>query len=920
MNNLRALHVEGQAVLGKPGLEVRVHERHAMPAEAVRTAGAPIIVRVAGLPASAVFALRGDRVMAAVARLDELDARMAALREETAARIFAILSETDPEDRRLLLKLKRDCFNGRSLRSHRKDGRWAALRGWLGGDLGDRLATTDDELAAARAQFRTHYFEDRDRAREHLRGMTRNADLIRGITLASPRLAEYLDRLHACDVSQYQRREHKVAHSLLRYVTRTAVKLSPYSTLTKVAIGVVGTGDADGVAVRFLEGERRERSLVRAKSYLLDQCCRLLFHHPAVRAQLVVCLNDTVEEIGDAQYRFLRPVVLEPDPDTGELRHTQPSIVQVRLRGPLIDWLRAALATPSMTHAAACQAAASHFEAAPDAIEGTVGKLLSIGFLRLIPPWPSYEPYLEPRLLRFLRGIDAGGGLDEVIAALAQLVAIEEEFARTPDPLRAVRELDRTASLLFARIKAVTRPDAELGFTKAEQSYYEDVLVHATDRAPLREVVHLERATAEELSSTSDLLWSLSYLYEPEHELRHALYHFMRERWPDRERVPFLELFAAIQPLWESYLTYLAVPADRARPFDPFALEAVAALSRLRHELYDAFHALHVADDRGLRVPVEALRAVVARIPERYRPAASVCLFVQPADAAGQSWVVNRFFESTGRFSSRYTPALEPDTRAAYVDHLERRGRLTIDGDDVELLDMLFTRSNTVNLHWPQTPKVLELPGEHADLAEDRRCRLRDLSVTIDRERRQCALRDGRGQRYLPCFLSPLQQEFLPSLLKMLSVFGVMPRGGLQIARTPEVHDGVMAFPRLSLGRLIILRQRWVIPLDRLPVRGHLEDDDFLAVQRWRRLHGIPTQCYLIEAVTAEFAKRAVHKPQYIDFRSPELVMLLLASLATAKEPITLEEAVPVPDEFPCDGAGVRRGVELIIESLALVR
>jgi hypothetical protein len=889
-----------------------------MRAEGARAGGIPVIVRVSGLPAHVVVALRGDRAMAAVARLDELDAQMAALREETAARIFTILPETDPENRRHLLNLKRDCFNGRSLRNHRHAARWASLRASLGDDLGDRLAATEDELIAAREQFRAHYVADRDRAREHLRALTRHAELIRGVTLASPALADYLGRLHARDVNQYQRREHKVAHSLLRYVTRAAVKLSPYSTLTKVGLGVLGGDDGDGVAVRFLDGERCERSLLRVKSYLLDQCCRLLFLNPAVRDQLVVCLNDTVEEIGDAHYRFLRPMVLEADPKTGELRHALPSIVQVRLRGALIDWLRESLASPCMTHAAARQAAVEHFEAERDEIEATLVKLLSIGFLRLIPPWPSYEPHLEPRLLRFLRSIDARGGLDEVIATLAHLVAIEDGFSRAADPLRTVRELDRTVSLLFERIKAATRPDSELRFEKEEQNYYEDVVVYARDRAPTREVLHMDRATADELSHTSELLWRLGYLYEPEHEFRHALYHFMRERWPERDRVPFLEMFAAIQPLWEKYLAHLAVPANRGQLFDPFSLDAVAALGRLREDVYRAFHALHVEDDHRLRIPIDELRALAARIPERYRSPVSACLFVQPADAEGQSWVVNRFFESTGRYSSRYTAVLPLDMRAVVVDHLERRGRLTVDGEDTELLDMLFTRSNTVNLHWPQTPKVLELPGEHADLGDARCRRLRDLHVAIDHERRHCVLRDGRGQRYIPCFLSPQQPEFLPSLLKMLNVFSVMARWGLQIARTPHVHDGVMAYPRLSLGRLVILRQRWVIPLDRLPVRGQLEHEDFLAVQRWRRLHAIPTQCYLIEPVTADYTKRTVYKPQYIDFRSPELVTLLLASLATAKEPITLEEALPVPDAFPFDGSGVRRGVEIILESLSL--
>lgn len=876
----------------------------------------PVILRVSGLPASTVAMLRGDRAMAAIDRLDALEAQMAPLREETAARIFTILTETDPESRRHLLNLKRDCFNGRPLRKHRQSAHWASLRVWLGGDLGDRLATVEDELSAAREHFRACYFEERDRARNYLRGLTRHAALMRGVTLASPRLAQYFNRLYACDVDQYQRREHKVAHSLLRYVTRTAVKLSPYSTLTKIGLGVLGTGD--GAAARLLDGEWHERSLLRVKRYLLDQCCRLLFHHPAVREQLALCLNDTVEDIGDAQYRFLRPMILELDQDSGDLRHAQPSIVQVRLRGPLIVWLQESLTGPGMTYAAARQAAVERFEAAPDDIEPTLVKLLNIGFLRLIPPWASYDIHLEPRLLAFLRGVGSGDGLHEVIAVLDQLVAIEGGFPAAADPLRMVNELDRAVSLLFERIKAAIRPDSQLRFEKAAHNYYEDVLVYAPDRAPMREVLRMNRATAEEIVRTGDLLWGLSNLYEPRHEFQHALYHFVRERWPTRDRVPFLELFATVQPLWEQYLAYLAVPENRKQPFNPFALDEVAELSRLRAELGRAFFLLYAEEERGLRIPVEALRGLIARIPERYRPLVPVCLFVQPMDAAGESWAVNRIFESTGRFTSRYTAVLEPGTRAAYVEHFERCGRLTLDGEDVELLDMMFTRGNTVNLHWPQTSKILEVPGEHADLPEERRLRLPDLSLAIDRERRRCVLRDVQGQRYIPCFLGPVQQEFLPSLLKLLDVFGPMPRAGLQFPRTPRIHEGVAMFPRLSLGRLMILRRRWVIPPDRFPAESQPDHEAFLAVQRWRRALGIPTQCFLIEQVTADYTSQKIHKPQYIDFNSPELVSLFLASLATASEPVTLEEAAPTPDQFPQDGQGERRGLEIILEGLAL--
>ena len=142
-----------------------------MLAEHDQAGGVPVIIRVYGLPVSAVAALRGDRAMAAIARLDALEAQMVALREETSARIFAILTDADPEGRRRLLKLKRDCFNGRPLRKHRQSTHWPSLQAWLGGDLGDRLMAIEDELTAARRELSRNAPSFRWHARQFTAGV-----------------------------------------------------------------------------------------------------------------------------------------------------------------------------------------------------------------------------------------------------------------------------------------------------------------------------------------------------------------------------------------------------------------------------------------------------------------------------------------------------------------------------------------------------------------------------------------------------------------------------------------------------------------------------------------------------------------------------------------------------------------------------
>jgi len=60
-------------------------------------------------------------------------------------------------------------------------------------------------------------------------------------------------------------------------------------------------------------------------------------------------------------------------------------------------------------------------------------------------------------------------------------------------------------------------------------------------------------------------------------------------------------------------------------------------------------------------------------------------------------------------------------------------------------------------------------------------------------------------------------------------------------------------------------------------------------------------------------------KPQYIDFSSPSLCGLFVASLQKRKaEHLILEEALPSPNDFPLDTMMNRRGLEILIDSLAV--
>ncbi|GMU07991.1 lantibiotic dehydratase [Corallococcus caeni] len=873
-----------------------------------------VFVRVAGKPTTVLAPLISERCVAHLRRLEEMERELTALRSQVADALFAELPHADEEVRPLLLALKRDCFNQRPIRRHVASPRWEHSSRNSKAPL-KVLLEKEQAHAEERQRFHDAYTEDATRGHQGLLEQGRAADFLRALSLASPGLVEYLDRLYTRPREQYGKRERKMEQSLLRYLTRAAVKLSPYSTLTRVGLCVVADTSASGP--RLLGTNWDERSLVRVKRYLLDQCRELLFLNPQVRLRLKVSLNDTLEELGPGHYRFLRPVKLEWNEAEREYRYAGAALVKVRLGGPLVAWLRTTLSEGQPLYSALRNAACAQFQESPEQVDAILAKLFHIGFLVLVPPWPSLEIRLEERMADFLRELASEAGLQDVCHTLDGLVALENDYAASREPLSSVRDIDRHVSMLFEQIKATTDPASKLRFEKSSHNYYEDVLVRSREVASqYREVARLDRATATELLDTGNLLWRLGNLYEPRHEFHETLRVFIARRWPGRTETPLLELFTEAQPLWEQFLEHLSKPSGSV--FNPYALPEIASLQRLREESRHALTRLHTGDAGETRIPLPALKDLVQRLPETFAPAIGTCLFTQPADTAGTRWVVNRFFEGNGRFSSRFTAVLEAEPLQSYLQGFEQASRFDLGGEPVEVLDMLFTRGNTVNLHWPQTPRVLETPAESADLPEGRRIRLTDLFVRMAPEGKPLTVRDAQGQRYIPSCLSPLQNEYMPSILKFLDVFGPMVRSGFLPSTGTNEKDGVRYFNRLVVGRLVVRRSRWRISGPPSIPTSATEGDAFEAIHRWRTALGLPDQVYLIEKVTMDSVQTDVFKPQFIDFRSPALVALFLGATAQAARPFTLEEALPTSAAFPSDSQGTQWGLEFMLESLTL--
>lgn len=880
-----------------------------------------MIARIAGLPADAVERF-ATTLCADLPETGRLEADLGELRAALADRIHELVPGSAPELRRLLLAVRRDCFNARPLGRRVGTSGWAELRR-LAGPLADRVVEGEARIARRNAAFLAEYAGAQDRQRLALLESFRDPAFARGLALASPDLCRSSSGLLAADPHARSRAQRKVEANLLRYVSRASTKLSPFSTFTRLGLATLRR-DVPAGTLQLRGDGWRARSLVRIKPYLLEKLGEMLCRHEPFRAGLEVVLNNSVTEIEPGRVMYLRPGYWEPDPETGRFSYRSESLVRVGLRGPFVAHLRERLGGARLTYAEVIAGVEREFAGEWDGPRARreVDALLRIGFLVLLPPWKVYDGHQETNMLRSLGALPADDATAPFVERLGRLVELEKGFAAAPDPVAASEEMDRLIDETWAAAAALGGVAPETGYARASRySVYEDVFVlPAGADAPSPSVAVASRRSADEALRSVEPLVRLTSVFDHRHDFLHTLGAVARERWPGRPAVRLLEVFHHVQTSWNEYVRFrIAAREDGGwrSTWNPRGLPELEELARHRAEADRALRECLRRDGDEQRLSGDALNAALARLPSAYTSfEAGACMFLQPADATGGLWMLNRVKEGTGRFASRFTPAMDDETRRRFTRHLIARGTREVEGERTDLLDLRCVQGDTLNVHALQTPRVLALPEAANEAPPHRQVRLDDLWVHFDAGRPH--LRDGRGRRLLAVQLGFAYEDYLPTLIKFLSLFGPSETSAVFPPPWVEQDGPVQVARRTLLGNVVLHRRSWTFPVRPLleGASGLDEPGAFAAVNRWRLARGIPDRVFMIESVPhPQMGLRS--QPQYVDFTSP-LFMSLFRSALQQGESLTVSEALPAPDAFPRDGKGRRWAVELVVDSLAM--
>lgn len=865
----------------------------------------PLIVRVAGLPGETMALFSHPSLIDAIAERERLREELVPIRASLVDCLHQTIRGAAKEERRFLLSMKRRCFNAESLAPHRVDPRWPLLAD-VASTLVAKVVTSEEAIVVLDATIEELYRRALREERESVVELFESQGLKRGVALASPLVGQYLDRLGKRRADDYGRREKRLHSTLLRYASRAAVKLSPFTTLTRTAIGRA-MEVPDGCA--FVPGGPwRERSTVCLHRVLLGQYICLLLRCRRFTESLPVAMNETLSVEGE-RYRFFRPSRWVFDEESRSFRYEEASFVRIKLEGPLVSWLLAELRDgPRTWRHLLAGVQAELGEDDPDLVANGLTELIGTGLLNLVPPWDTSAPDLERRLLDHLDGLQ-GTELEVFRERLRELTELLQGYAEASSPAAYLDEAKHAVEELFQTLvgPAGLRPGSE--FKAPHNTFEEDVfLLPGPDNPGRDEILRSSWDRMRDLIAELDLLARLANLHSSHHDLLHALAAFGHRRWPGMEEVDFLEFFAGAQPVFEEWVRYRRMSDDRRPPaFDPLALKAVADLVRWRQRVDGEITVRFDKAARVQRLCPRALASLLDQVPAPYAGSRDFCAFVQPLDDDAQAWVLNSIGEGYGRFGGRFTAGMDQGTRERWASYFTSLSSLDFEGEEVELIDMPYPGGRTLDVHIPQTRRVLKMPGHGSNLPAGRVLRLRDLRVRLRGADRFPGLVDDAGRRLLPVQLGSAAARTKPTILKFLAAFGSRGFPPLLPVTAPRPDNGVAVIDRHCIGSTVYARRKWLIELGAVP-QAHKGARAFAEINSWRLARGIPDRVFALECTTA-FRR----KPQYIDFSSPSFVQIFRSMLTTDTRSLALEEALPAPERFlPREG---RWAAELQLES-----
>ncbi|MFE2377014.1 lantibiotic dehydratase [Streptomyces sp. NPDC059398] len=877
--------------------------RNTPPSTAPPASTAPVGVRIAGLPTTALDASRVPRSTELALRIGSLDQRLADEAAQLSDALYALIG-TEP---------------ARPFKPRLVGLRRAVHRGARIGPLLDAAAPPDVLGAALTGRLHGHAALGRARAGlfaelgRVLPAETRSAAAALDALVQDPAFATGLDYASPDLYEDLRRRERDAperrpldgaAVRLAKYAGRAMAKPSPLTTFAASGFGHWATdAGADVTLVSSVRAEAAEAALLP-----LSRIAAALAHLPEVDGAVRLRVNPSATPVlssGGEQWLFTAPG------PSGEVRAlpATPALAAVlaavdKAGSPArLRTLLGASGTGSATTATA---------------DAVIARLVRTGLLEMRLGLPD-QGLDATTLCDWLgRHLPEPPGGDRLTLLLADLRAVRDrvDSARTarPGSHRGIATALQHHTTAAARRLGLIGPGEELD--RGPLYFHHTV---AVGTAAVLDPAAWRPALAD-LAQVPALLAPFDTLTPRREALRQQA---VTVHGPGF-RQPFTRFLQDFGPWWAAAGPHAPTERD-ARRQD--ALRRLIARTPL-------------APDGTVRLEPRAVRELCGAWTEPDTSGDRHACYVQtlPDPATGLGLVLNTVTCGHGTGRTRISHLLGASARPGAAREEPPGG--PADGPLYAEFDAAF--GSALNQRAPATRYAIDLDGATSDRPAGQLIRPADLDVVHDRRTQRLRLTHRTTGRVIrPLHLGLLATPLLPLQARLLAeAFGQTsyafwsdwpqlwrllppertgpPPGG------PEAAPGAgwTKMPRLTVGALVLRRATWFVDPGRAPARAAGEADAayLVRVHTWRVALGLPLRCFLrlLTPRPADgFTGPALHdkdrKPVYIDFAHAHLLRVFERAAATGR-PLLFTEALPDLHDAPAHQDGRRYATEFVIE------
>ncbi len=700
--------------------------------------------------------------------------------------------------------------------------------------------------------------------------------LSKGLQLASHSFLKRLNTYQEKGTEKLNKKILQTERKLLQYLSRIAVKTSPFSSFTK--LGLIDFKDQN------LYSSQRK---VRLNNSLFRLFKDALIHYPPFFRNLKIRLNASIylndDNTGSAQLKYL-------------LNTRNIESIQEIERSDLIDFIIDLLdeSQPNLTYSHFVNALAENVDADIESLEAYLLQLINYGLIEWDWPFSGLDPKWDEKLESILIN-----NKDHLLIELKDLLKTAREWMQAFEIgtyserlLIQQKAFERFKLLAEKLLEAAALKDVEQVATSdhlknifstsfdlvREQLFYEDVSQTIHNNFAQEDFSNI----AYDLEQLTNRLSPFYYNHSKERDLA-----FFKSNYPDG-KVSLLSFYEAYFKKTNRETPEIAIHEINKRK---------AFLNHLiENGQWKSLHHFHLEIDA---IPIfekesKHQHKSKAAFLQLYKEQGKIKAFAETV-LMGYGKMFGRFLHL---FPDSLTIAIEENNK-----RLNNKDHLWVENVDASIYNP--------NVHPSLMSYEIQLPGSQNNLSAEQQIPIRDLEIHLEKETNALFLWDKKRKKRLVIFdygfealnnRSPMYQ-----LLARFNYQLVGPDILVNILDNKLIakdENGIIHQPRISVGAYLIIRRRgWAIPIAIVPKKEAAESHAayFTKINSWRRAFQIPEKVFIViddprfRGRDAQKAKSDDYKPQYINFSNALLIQLFQKIMTKAPQYLMIEEMLPEP-------------------------